>query len=216
MKWGMTCGTGRGPGRTRLAAAALAAGGLALALTGCGIQSTGVHPVPMAEPITVGAGTPSASSAPAGTATYPVQIFLTSHNQLVPVTRYITEQPTPAAILAEFTKPLSKEEVESGYATAVPTDLRLSPSVKLAHLYTGSSTRPLVPPGPLQIICSLDVYWYQHSDGLNPSTELVVNSQTIPFDDCQSYAGALAKAGAVQTAAKPSAPGAVPSTVKTP
>lgn len=217
MSWGTARGMGRDPDRTRLAVGTVMVGGLALALTGCGIQSTAVHSVPIATPISAGTGTPSASSAPAGMATFPVQIFLTSHNQLVPVTRYIAGKPSPQAILDEFTKPLTKEEFESGYATAVPTDLRLTPSVKLAHLYTGSSTKPLVSPGPLQIICSLDVYWYQHPDGLNPSTELVVNGQTTSFDDCQSYAQeALVKAGPLQTAAKPGAPVAVPSTVKSP
>jgi hypothetical protein len=203
--------------RATLLAATAAIGVLALTLTGCGVQSTGVH-VAMSAPISAVTAKPSAS-APAAGSGFPVQLFLTyRNNQLIQVTRYVSDRPNETTILAELAKPLTKNESDNGYLTDVPTDLILQPSGRLAHEYVGKSQTPLNPAGSLQIICSLDVYWNLHPDNRQPSTQLIVNGKTIPFDDCPNYTRTLTDqpAGAFPTAVKTAAPSAVPGSTKTP
>jgi hypothetical protein len=169
----------------RVHAAAVGIAALLVALTGCGVQPTGVN-VASANPISAAQNTPSSSPAATGP-TYPVRLFLTSRGTLVPVTRSVGDKPSIMGVIDQIRQPVSADESELGYTTSVPPDLVLKPTT-LAHEYIAS--RPLTPTAVNQIVCTLDVYWLQHPDNrTNPSTHIIVPGQSYGgFDDCLSYA----------------------------
>jgi hypothetical protein len=155
----------------RVAAAALLAVGFALAVSGCGVQSTGVN-VAQTEPFSTAAPNSSMSASPLAQR-YPVRLFLFPAAAGSPreVTRYVSAQPKSAIDLAYILRNQPQED-EDGYINKVPADLTLEQTSN-AHEYRITSTSPVPPAALYQLVCTLDQYWQDRSDGHTASTQFL-------------------------------------------
>jgi hypothetical protein len=174
--------------RERLAAAAVC-GVLALALSGCGVQPTGVN-VAVPTAITVEQSSPSSAVTPSGPL-FPARLFLTTKTgALVAVTRQISTKVNDSELVRQLAAPATTEESNDLLFSVVPPDTTIQATGVLAHEYNVRSVKPLSATALSQIACTLDVYWLLHpTAGLQASTKLIAQGVPNPkFDDCTSYA----------------------------
>lgn len=120
--------------RARLAAGAIAIGTAGAFLGGCGIRSTSVPVDAGAAPSRVACVIPGggdARTAPDGTA---ARVYLVCGSRVVPVHRLVRlpeKRPDFArALLDELQDPPGPEEVEAGFESAVPRDLKVTDAAK--------------------------------------------------------------------------------------
>ncbi|GAA2062347.1 hypothetical protein GCM10009839_86850 [Catenulispora yoronensis] len=153
----------------RPAAAVILAAGLALAASGCGVQSTGVNTSKTA-PFSTTASSGSPSTLPSE-ARYPVPLVLftgTSSNARE-VTCYLPKEPKTVTDLVQMLAGADEEQCGEGYVTYVPADLALE-KTDVAHEYRVTNPLKLHPFALLQLTCSFDRYWRNHPDGKASST----------------------------------------------
>lgn len=171
----------------RLVKAAAAAAGLALAATGCGVQSTGVN-VAQAEPFSLsGASTSQAPSQSA--AQYQMVLFFMPLTPGLPrqTVRFVTKPVRGVTDLLQQLKSSSDETLQ----TFVPPDLQLVPSPSTAHQYIVQTEGKLLPAALEQLACTFSYYWRQHPDrGAEPSISLILPSgATTTWNDCTYLLG---------------------------
>jgi hypothetical protein len=168
--------------------AAVASAALLGGLTGCGVQTTGVH-ISSPGPVTLDGAVPSSPAADAGSGQYSYYLFLwhgKSVGSVTPVLRTTDHDLSPAELVDELGS-INEDESADGYTTQVPYRLgQQLLQTKEKHSY--QSMEPLTTAALTQVVCTLDLYWVQHPDPdrtIRPSTKISGAGITYPiWDDC--------------------------------
>jgi hypothetical protein len=160
---------------------------LALAVGGCGVQSTGIN-IAQTEPFDATGPSSPESASPSQNA-YSVSLFLFSNVNKGPgdmITRAVPNAPT-LMDLPNLLASLTTDEQTGGYTTYVPAGIVLKPTEQ-AHQYVISSTQPVSLLALNQLTCTMDQYWLEHPDlnsAIRPTTRLIVpGSYDTHWQDC--------------------------------
>jgi hypothetical protein len=199
--------------RTTAVLAAAVAVAAATAVSGCGVQSTGVN-VASTSPFSVPSTSSSPSASTAGGGSQAVTVYLMSKGLGYPrqATRYVRKQPaSPLDLLSLMQdEEVTAEERANSLVTYVTDDIRLEPTGKHAHEYQIFSDEKPTTTALRQMACTFDLYWRMHPDGQNPSTQFILPSgYENGWDDCAVLFGETAPPAASKPAKMPTA--AVPS-----